>query len=222
MGDWSVYPAESLRQSAAVHSYSRGGVAEQSSRQNSHSPLCLPRSCSLSEALTTVANPDKPTQAWCYHHCCLQGSLFLFWGKQSKRERRVRGVVGAQRGALSACHGQVVWRAREGSQARLCWHVRDLQLSAGEICTAVTAGGGRRAVAGVRLVGNQGSMDWGGGKKLENWQDECYHLLECPTGSIPNKQLIKCLCVKNTAGKQMNIYGLIYCGFRGSPTDLQK
>lgn len=44
---------------------------------------------------------------------------------------------------------------RAGSQAGLCWHVWDLQLSAGEICTAETAGGGRRATLGIWLLGSR-------------------------------------------------------------------
>lgn len=51
---------------------------------------------------------------------------------------------------------------RAGSQAGLCWHVWDLQLSAGEICTAESAGGGRRA--GLEA----GKHGWTV-EKLENW-----------------------------------------------------
>lgn len=49
-----------------------------------------------------------------------------------------------------------------GSQAGLCWHVWDLQLSAGEICTAESAGGGRRAGQ------ESGKHEWIK-EKLENW-----------------------------------------------------
>ncbi len=71
----------------------------------------------------------------------------------------VQGATEGHSGAFSACHGQVLWSVRAGIQAGLCWHVWDLQLSAGEICTAESAGGGRRAGEGMRLVGKQGSMD---------------------------------------------------------------
>lgn len=37
-----------------------------------------------------------------------------------------------------------------------CWQAGDLQRSAGEICTAESAGGGRRAGVGMRRLGKQG------------------------------------------------------------------
>lgn len=63
---------------------------------------------------------------------------------------------------FSACHFQ--WQCekceRAASQAGLCWRVWDLQLSAGEICTAESAG---RREEGPVL--RQGSMKGRAGKR---------------------------------------------------------
>lgn len=67
---------------------------------------------------------------------------------------------------FSACHNQVVRRVRWDSQAGFCWHIWDLHLSAGEICTAEVAGGGRRTDVEERLVGNRGKMGLKGGEEL--------------------------------------------------------
>lgn len=121
----------------------------------------------------------KPAQAWYHRPCCLRGSLFSFWERQGCRERgawrrwwHVQRATRGHSGAFSARHGQVLWSVRAGSQAGLCWHVWGLQLSAGEICTAETAGEGSRAGLGIWLSGSREAWTEMEGK-LENLLTDC-------------------------------------------------
>lgn len=157
IGDWSVYPVESLRQSAAVHSHPQEGVA----KQPNHSYLSVSDwvKVPVKHSRQLYGQTGKSTLVWFYHRCLLV-SLFLLWEVAGRQidPWAVLGTTEKHSTGFSACHGQVLWIVRAGNQAGLCWHVWDLQLSAGEICTAESAGGGRRVGVGMRPVGKQGSM----------------------------------------------------------------
>lgn len=118
----------------------------------------------------------------------LWGSLFLLCERQDGAESgtwrgwwRVQGATRGHSGAFSACRGQALWSVRAASQAGLCcWHVWDLQLSAGEICTAETAAGGRRATLGIWPLGSREA--WSEVKE-KNWKKKW----------LPNKSAVGAL-----------------------------
>lgn len=167
--DWSVYPFDSLRQSTAVHRQSQRGVAKQANLPY----LSVSTLLKHSRRLRGHAGGPKP---------CLMPLLLLpssisilaLWGGNGNKKRWMAWAVGGGgthrelrgdvAGFFSACHFQAVWSVRAGSQAGFCWHVGDLQLSAGEICTAESAGRreeswswGRRA---WRDWGKTGQVAW--------------------------------------------------------------
>lgn len=161
MCDWSVYSHKSLRQSAAVHSCFYGVATKQPARQNFLMGLFLSLShVPRNVARATLSNRCKPEATY----ACQKDPCSCFRGTGHYRVGRNGVSAGECQGLqpeFSACHSQVLWRVRSDSQARFYWHVRDLQLSAGEICTAESAGGGKRTDIEVRLIGNQGK--WTGG-----------------------------------------------------------
>lgn len=116
-GDWSVYPLESLRQSAAEHSCSHGDVAAHTNRQTTLTPVFPtggPR-----EVVPTVfwwtntrltLSPELPAM--------ISARTLRVAGRQ--REWPIQGAAEGQSWTFLACHGQALWSVRKGSQAVLC------------------------------------------------------------------------------------------------------
>lgn len=139
------------------------------------SALPVPQSCHQTDKPLTSVSPTELRPRWILQTAVApwqnNPSLMLSFLPLSRifvlgLGSRIRKSSWWRGRDIAASHFQVRWRVRAGSQAPLCWHIWDLQLSAGEICTAESAGEGKRASLEAGKHGLRWRKNWKTGQLL--------------------------------------------------------
>lgn len=166
IGDWSVYPVESLRQSAAVHSHPQEGVA----KQPNHSYLSVSDwvKVPVKHSRQLYGQTGKSILVWFYHRCLLV-SLFL-----------LREVAGRQRDPLFWELQRNIAQVSQPAMARFC-ELREQAIRQGSagtfgICSYQQE---RSALQSLQGEGGEWEWEWGRLESREAWPEKEKKLENC-------------------------------------------